>query len=85
MRMIVKSGKNPTRPDSYRPISLLEVPGSSLRGSSQGDYAATRMGGICTALDSTDSVGDEASPTPSLSPRRPWQCTRHLAAGAMWF
>ena len=27
MRMIVKSGKDPTRPDSYRPISLLEVPG----------------------------------------------------------
>ena len=27
MRMIVKSGKVPTRPDSYRPISLLEVPG----------------------------------------------------------
>ena len=27
MRMIVKPGKVPTQPDSYRPISLLEVPG----------------------------------------------------------
>ena len=27
MRMLVKPGKVPTRPDSYRPISLLEVPG----------------------------------------------------------
>ena len=27
MRIIVKSGKDPTQPDSYRPISLLEVPG----------------------------------------------------------
>lgn len=27
MKLICKPGKQPTRPDSYRPISLLEVPG----------------------------------------------------------
>ena len=30
MRMIPKPGKVPTRPDSYRPVSLLEVPGKLL-------------------------------------------------------
>ena len=30
MRMIVKSGKDPSLPDSYRPISLLETPGKLL-------------------------------------------------------
>ena len=30
MRMIPKAGKPPTRPESYRPISLLEVPGKLL-------------------------------------------------------
>ena len=30
MRMIVKSGSDPSRPDSYRPISLLETPGKML-------------------------------------------------------
>lgn len=30
MRMVAKPGKVPTRPDSYRPISLLEVPGKLL-------------------------------------------------------
>lgn len=30
MRMIVKPGKDPSHPDSYRPISLLETPGKML-------------------------------------------------------
>lgn len=41
MRMIVKRGKVPKNPDSYRSISFLEVPGEGLRKSPRG--AAPRL------------------------------------------